>query len=96
MCCFFTFLVMLGPRAAALVWYMINPPRFSAAFSSFILPALGIILLPWTTLMYLIVWSPIAGITGFDWVWIGLAVLVDIVSYTGGTYGNRDRMPAYR
>jgi hypothetical protein len=75
---------------------MINPPRFSAAFNSFILPALGIILLPWTTLMYLIVWSPTAGITGFDWFWLGLAVLVDIVSYTGGTYGNRDRISAYR
>jgi hypothetical protein len=96
MCCFFTSLVLLGPRAAILIWWLINPLRFSAAFSTFILPLLGIIFLPWTTLMYLIVWSPIVGITGFDWVWLGLAVLADIVSYTGGAYGNRDRMPAYR
>ena len=30
---------------------------------------------------------------GFDWLWVGLAVLVDIASYSGGAYGNRDRMP---
>jgi hypothetical protein len=35
------------------------------------------------------------GIFGFDWVWIGLAVLADIASYTGGAYGNRNRIPGY-
>jgi hypothetical protein len=32
------------------------------------------------------------GIIGFDWLLLGLALLVDIGSYTGGGYGNKDRL----
>jgi hypothetical protein len=96
MCCFITSLVLLGPRFATLVWWLINPVRFNLAFSNFILPLLGLIFLPWTTLMYLIVWSPITGVVGFDWVWLGLAVVADVVSYGGGAYGNRERIPGYQ
>ena len=95
MCCFITSLFLLGPRFATLIWWLINPVRFNAAFSSVIWPILGIIFLPWTTLMYLIVWSPLTGIAGFDWVWLGLAVVADIASYGGGAYGNRERIPGY-
>jgi hypothetical protein len=95
MCCIITSLFLLGPRAAALIWWLINPLRFSAAFSSFIWPILGIIFLPWTTLMYLIVWSPVTGFYGLDWLWLGLGVLADIATYAGGGYGNRERIPGY-
>ena len=95
MCCFFTTLLLLGPRAAILIWWLINPFRFSAAFSSVIWPILGIIFLPWTTLMYLIVWSPATGIVGLDWLWLGIAVVTDIGSYAGGGYGNRNRILGY-
>jgi len=91
MCCIFTSLFLLGPRFAALIWWLINPLRFNAAFSTWIWPLLGIIFLPWTTLMYLVVFP--AGIIGFDWLWLGLAVLADIGMYAGGGYGNRDRIP---
>jgi len=43
--------------------------------------------------MYVLV-SP-AGVTGFDWLWIGLAVIADIGMYAGGGYRNRDRIPGY-
>lgn len=92
MCCFITTLLLLGPRAAILVWWFIQPLRFSAAFSTFIWPLLGFIFLPWTTLMYLIVWSPGAGIYGFDWVWLTFALLADIGMHGGGAYGNRQRL----
>jgi hypothetical protein len=95
MCCMVTSLLLLGPRFGALLWWLINPLRFSAAFSSFIWPILGIIFLPWTTLMYLIVWSPITGVYGLDWLWLGIAVLIDLGTYAGGGYGNRDRIPGY-
>ena len=91
MCCLFTTLVLLGPRIGGALWWIFQPLRWEVAFSSFIWPVLGLIFLPWTTIMYVAV-SP-AGITGFDWVWIILAVIVDIGSYSGGAYGNRDRIP---
>ena len=92
MCCFITALMLFGPRLAILVWWLFNPLRFANAFGSFIWPILGTIFLPWTTLMYLIVWSPVGGIYGLDWLWLGLGVLFDIMTYGGGGYGNRDRL----
>ncbi len=91
MCCFFTTLLLLGPRAAILIWWLINPVRWQATFDTFIWPLLGFIFLPWTTLMYVLV-AP-GGVIGFDWVWIALAVVADIGMYVGGGYGNRDRIP---
>lgn len=94
MCCFFTALVLFGPRLAILVWWLINPARWALAFpASFIWPLLGFLFLPWTTIMYVIVFT--GGVVGFDWIWLGLGLLVDISSYVGGGYGNRDRMPGY-
>jgi hypothetical protein len=93
MCCFFTTLLLLGPRAAILIRWLINPVRWQATFSSFIWPLLGFIFLPWTTLMYVLV-AP-GGVIGFDWVWLALAVVADIGMYVGGGYGNRDRIPGY-
>jgi hypothetical protein len=93
MCCFFTSLVVFGPRLAILVWWLIRPAYISAAFSSWLWAILGWIFLPWTTIMYLIVYP--GGIVGFDWIWLGLGVLADIASYSGGAYGNRNRIPGY-
>ena len=94
MCCFFTILVFLGPRIADIIWWIAAPNRWVGAvgaFNSAIWPILGIIFLPWTTLMYVIV-AP-GGVTGLDWLWVILAVIIDIAAYSGGGYGNRDRIP---
>ena len=94
MCCFFTTLVVLGPRVAGVLWWLIQPMRWQAAFNnSWLWPVLGLIFLPWLTLMYVIV-APLGinSITGFDWVWLGLALVADIASYSGGGYGNRKRL----
>ena len=91
MCCFFTTLVLLGPRAAIVIWWLVQPVRWQAAFDTWIWPLLGFIFVPWTTLMYVLV-AP-GGVIGFDWVWIALAVVADIGMWAGGTYGNRDRIP---
>jgi hypothetical protein len=90
MCCIFTTLVLFGPRLAILIWWLIDQVRFTAAFGTWIWPLLGFILLPWTTLMYLIIFP--AGIVGFDWIWLGLGVLADVASHAGGAWGNRDRL----
>jgi hypothetical protein len=89
MCCFFTTLVLLGPRFAILIWWLIRPIYYNLVFNTWIWPLLGVIFLPWTTLMYLIVGG--GPLVGFDWVWMGLALLADLGSYGGGAYGNRDR-----
>ena len=54
MCLLMTLLV-LGPRAAIFIYWVGWPARWEAAFDSFIVPFIGFVLLPWTTLMYLLV-----------------------------------------
>ena len=91
MCCLLTVLFLLGPRVADIIWWIIQPVRWSAAFGgSFLWPILGIIFLPFTTLMWVLV-APLgmSSMSGFDWVWIILAVILDIGAHTGGGYKNR-------
>lgn len=95
MCCFWTILIFLGPRVANIVWWIANPVRWVgdtnlSAFDSAIWPILGIVFVPWTTLMYLLVFP--GGVTGFDWFWLALAVLCDVSMYAGGGVGNRSRL----
>lgn len=91
MCCIFTLLLLLGARFADIVWWIAQPNRWDAAFSSVLWPILGIIFAPWTTLMYVVV-AP-GGVNGIDWLFIILAIIVDVGFWTGGAWGNRGRMP---
>jgi hypothetical protein len=93
MCCLFTSLALLGPRAAILVWWLLDPARIDHAFDTWIWPVLGFVFAPFTTLMYIAV-RP-GGVDAFDYFWLALALIIDITVYTGGGYGNRNRMPGY-
>ncbi|MFN2160013.1 MAG: hypothetical protein ACK2U3_10465 [Anaerolineales bacterium] len=93
MCCFFVALFAFGPRLAILIWWIIQPILVNARLGgNWILAILGWIFLPWTLLMYLI-FSP-GGLVGFDWIFIGLGVLVDIAAWGGGAARRRD-VPGY-
>lgn len=99
MCCAFLILVMLGPRVAGALWWLFEPARWGLTFNNWwggglwwIWPALGILVVPWATLMYVIV-AP-GGITGFDWIWIAIGLVADFMSYGGGA--GRKQIPGYQ
>ena len=73
--------LFFGPRAALVIWWLINPNRFSDAFSEWIIPVLGILFLPWTTLTYVIVYSSFNGVNGFEWLFLALGFFADLASY---------------
>ncbi len=89
MCCLFTVLVLFGPRAVGVIWWLVDPVRWNLVFDTFLWPLLGIVFLPLTTLMYVVV-AP-GGVQDFDIVWLVLAFALDVFSYVGGGYGNRGR-----
>ena len=91
--CFFLTLLFLGPRAVLLLWWLIYPAAWNLVFDSFLLPLLGILFVPWTTLMFVLVGQ--GGITGIEWLWMGLAVAADVFSYAGGGIGGRGRVGSY-
>jgi hypothetical protein len=93
MCCFLMVLMLVGPRAAILVWWIVDTARWTLAFSgSWIWPLLGFIFLPWTTLAYVLV-AP-GGLVLFDWIILGLGFLIDMSSWFGG-YRGRKEVPYY-
>jgi hypothetical protein len=63
-----------------------------AAFTTWIWPLLGIIFLPFATLMYVILWTA-GGLSSADWLWVGLAVLLDITHW-GSSYSQRGQVRA--
>jgi len=89
-----TVLVFFGPRLAILVWWLIAPVYVSAGFGGrWLLTLLAFLFIPWTVLMYLIIYP--GGIVGFDWVILILGIIADVASYSGGFWGNRKQVPGY-
>ena len=95
MCCLLTVLALLGPRTALALWWLVDQSWFNRIYDTFIWPFLGFLFLPFTTLMYTLVATPSVGVTGWNWIWVILAVVIDVGTYTGGGYGNRNRIPGY-
>jgi hypothetical protein len=92
--CLLVFFGAMFPRLAVFFIWLARPALFDAAIGSAFLAILGIVFLPFTTLMYVLLWQP-GGLIGWDWLWLGLALLIDIGGLGGTAYGNRDRLPAY-
>ena len=85
--------VMFGaffPRLAVLFIWLARPGMFEAAIGSALVALLGILFLPFTTLIYVVLWTP-AGLSGFDWLWVFLAFLLDISALGGAGWSNRER-----
>jgi hypothetical protein len=80
--CLVIFALIFSPRLVMVIWWLLDMARWAATFDSVLVPILGFILAPWTTLMYVLV-AP-GGVSGIDWLWLGVAVLVDLASLGGG------------
>jgi hypothetical protein len=93
MCLIVGCLFLLGPRAAVIIWWLADQLRWSATFDNVIVPILGFVFLPWTTLMYVLV-AP-QGVTGLDVFGLALAVVADVGSLFGGGWRNRNQIPGY-
>ena len=94
MCCFFVSLLFLGPRFAYLIYWIIAPARVNIVLNSlnmpFLVSLLGLIFAPWTLLM----WTIIFPMNGWDWLWMGFAIMADVASYTA-TFHKRESIPYY-
>jgi hypothetical protein len=81
-------------RIVLLFAWIARPAMMNAAFSTFILPCLGFMFLPFTTLMYVLLIQGVGTIQGLDWLWLILAVVLDIASVGAAGATNRNRIPA--
>ena len=93
-CCLLALVGSFFPRLALLLMWIFTT-YVDRAFSSFIVPLLGLILLPFTTIFYCLSWNPIThNVHGAAWIWVLIGLLLDLSSYASGGRGQRQRAAA--
>ncbi len=76
---------LIGPRVA-LVFTWLFSGMIGRAIDSAFVAVLGFLLLPWTTLAYVLFYDVGAGreVNGFEWFLVAIAFVFDVGSYAGG------------
>jgi hypothetical protein len=94
-----TAFVALFARIALLTFYFSRPVAWNAVFQGWLVPCLGFLFLPFTTMVYAWLMLPgtngVTGIQGADWLWLGLALFSDLASIASAGYANRQAIPGY-
>jgi hypothetical protein len=90
--CLFALFAGLFPRLALFIVWVARPALVAAAFSTWIFPLLGIIFLPFATLMYVILYNPGFGLTAGAWFWVILAGVFDLAHLGAGIVRRRELM----
>jgi CDP-diglyceride synthetase len=86
--CLFALIAAISPRVAlVLVWLFTN--LVDRAFTGFLLPLLGLVFLPLTTLFYVLAYQPVVGVRGWGWFLVVIGLLFDLGSYGGGARSRR-------
>lgn len=86
-------LLALFVRVALLVIWFTTPLVTRAFHGGWIMPLLGMIFFPLTTLTYTIVFALAGSVTGSAWLWVVGALLLDLVSYGGQASKRRSDPP---
>ena len=77
-----SWLVALFSRLALLVVWLSTPLVYRAFHGGWLLPLLGILILPITTLAYVLVYALSGDVTGWGWLWVVLAFLLDLAAHS--------------
>jgi hypothetical protein len=93
MACLFALFAGIFPRLGLFIIWVARPARVDAAFDGWVWPLLGLIFLPFATLIYVLLWTA-GGLSNGDWFWVILAALLDI-GHWGGSWTQRRDAPGY-
>jgi hypothetical protein len=86
--CLFALIAVLSPRLALFLLWLFTS-YVDRAFAGWLLPLLGLIFLPWTTLMYVLIDVAPGPIHVAGWLVIGLGVLLDLNSWAHAASNRR-------
>jgi hypothetical protein len=91
--CIFLLIAALSPRLAVILMWIFTP-WVDRAFGPVIWPILGVLFLPITTLLYVILWNTNGrGVHGWEWILVAFGVFADLASYA--SRAARGRRTAY-
>lgn len=90
--CLLAFSIAVAPRIVLILAWIFGDRWHEVWQGEWVMPLLGILFLPFTTIMYMLAWQPaVAGggnIEGWDWMWIILGLILDLSKWMG-LWGNR-------
>jgi hypothetical protein len=78
--CLLAFGASVAPRLFLILAWLFSERWAFVWRGEFLVPLLGIIFLPYTTIMYMLVWTN-EGIDGWDYMWIILGLFLDLWKY---------------
>jgi hypothetical protein len=79
----------LFPRLGLFIFWILRPARVDAAFDTWIVPLLGIVFLPFATLLYAVLYAA-GGLSGWEWFWVVVAGLLDVAHWGVGASQRND------
>jgi hypothetical protein len=91
--CLFAIFAGIFPRLALFIVWVARPALVAAAFSTWLVPLLGIIFLPFATLMYVILYTPGFGLSVWGWFWVIIAGIFDL-AHLGASIARRRELMA--
>jgi hypothetical protein len=80
--CLLAFSIALAPRVILVLAWIFSARWPLVWQGEWILPLLGIVFLPYTTIMYLLTWTLTGGIEGWDWMWILIGLFLDFMKWS--------------
>lgn len=88
--CLLAVLGAFAPRLVLVILWIFTD-YVSRAFDGWILPIIGFLLLPYTTLFYVFAYAPVRGVSGIGWFFVAMGFVIDVVNYTGGQRARSSR-----
>jgi hypothetical protein len=77
------FFSMFWPRLFILGFWIFSKD-LGEAFSSWVIPAAGFVIAPWTTIAYAFMWAITShSVNGWEWVVVALGVVLDATTWAG-------------
>ncbi len=88
--CLFILIAALSPRLGVIILWLFTDYVVPRTFATWIWPLLGLIFLPWTTLIYILVVAPVGTVSLWGWLMVALGLVLDINTHVQ-EYANREQ-----
>ena len=89
--CLVLLFALISPRLALIATWLFSDV-LSRAYDAWLIPVIGFFILPWTTLGYAWMYDSGPGRTveGWEWIVVGILLLIDLGAIGGGSRARRD------
>lgn len=75
---------LVWPRVGIIAFWIFGS-QLGDAFRSWVVPAIGFVLLPWTTCGYALMWGLSSDkVSGPEWIVVAVAFALDVATWAGG------------